>query len=85
MRRALQKAIAGGDIYGMMEYKNPSTNTFSIVTCLQKLLAFGIWESGVGLQMKIVKENLAFFCPLHGYPPDIRGVDGDDMLLHSRS
>ena len=83
VRRALQKALAGGDIYGMVEYKKrkPSTKKhfLSIVTCLKSILVFGRWESGVGLQMKIVRKSS------HGYPADIRGVDGDDILRHSRS
>ena len=78
MRRALQKALAGGDIYGMVGYKKkkPSTKNFlSIATCLKLFLVFEIWESGVGLQLKIFAR----------ISPDIRGVDGDDILLHSRS
>ena len=80
VRRALQKALAGGDIYVLVEYKKKktSTKTFSI-HCHMSEVVFSVWESGVGLQMKIVRKSL------HGYPPDIRGVDGDDILRHSRS
>ena len=55
---------------------NPAQKHFlSIATCLKLFLVFGIWESGVGLQLKIFAQ----------ISPDIRGVDGDDILLHSRS
>lgn len=47
VRRALQKALAGGDIYGIMEYKKrkPSTDTFSIHFHMSEVV-FSVCEMG---------------------------------------
>ena len=47
MRRALQKALAGGDIYVLVEYKKkkPSIKTFSI-HCHMSEVVFSVWEMG---------------------------------------
>ena len=60
-------------------------NNIYIFHCLMGNVSFDFKENRVGLWMKIVRKKLHFYPIMAALRSDIRGVDGDDMLLHSRS
>ena len=80
VRRALQKALAGGDIYVLVGYKKKKTSTkiFSI-HCHMSEVVFSVWGMGNGCLKENSLKELVFRVDVPGFLSP-RGKEANEAL-----